>query len=99
MSNNADIPHNIEPAHKVGGMRVKAPDARRHSLKDEHHDEESEQLNDEEEEKMRVRALQERQAQDMQNHQASRQPDVSKNAGSNVKQQFIPATQPRAMNH
>ncbi|GAA5816850.1 hypothetical protein MFLAVUS_010384 [Mucor flavus] len=94
----------IAPAQIVGGMRVKQPDAHRTPLKAEtkdvkEGDEEQTAEEDEDEERARQRALQERQAQDMQAHTASRQPDISKNAGSNVKQQFIPSTQPRSMNH
>lgn len=93
----------IAPAQIVGGMRVKQPDAHRTPLKAEtkatKEGDEEETSEDEEEERARQRALQDRQAQDMQAHTASRQPDISKNAGSNVKQQFIPSTQPRSMNH
>lgn len=109
MSNNSTAPSNLDhaPAQMVGGMRVKQSN-RRTSLVDEkkdssmlNHDEshESEEGEDDEEERMRQRALQERQAQDMQAHTASRQHDVSKNAGSNVKQQHIHTIQPRSMNH
>jgi hypothetical protein len=35
----------------------------------------------------------------MQAHAASRQPDITRNAGSNVKQIFVTPTQPRSMNH
>ncbi|KAG2236154.1 hypothetical protein BDF21DRAFT_376727 [Thamnidium elegans] len=106
-ANNNTAPSNLDiaPAQMVGGMRVKQPDAHRTPLKAENKDSkdnENEQTNEEEEEeeeRLRQRALQERQAQDMQAHTASRQPDITKNAGSNVKQQFIPSTQPRSMNH
>jgi hypothetical protein len=61
--------------------------------------EHQEQLN-EEMEQARRKALQEKQLQDMQAHTASRQPDISRNAGNNVKQQHITQnTQPRSMNH
>jgi hypothetical protein len=50
-------------------------------------------------ERERIRALQDRQAHDMQAHAASRQPDITRNAGSNVKQIFVTPTQPRSMNH
>ncbi|KAI7896492.1 uncharacterized protein EV154DRAFT_492469 [Mucor mucedo] len=110
MSNNATAPPNLDhaPAQMVGGMRVKQS-ARRTSLtgdkkeatmsNNEENRDSDEEREEEEEERMRQRALQERQAQDMQAHTASRQPDVSKNAGSNVKQQHVHTIQPRSMNH
>ncbi|KAI8876259.1 hypothetical protein K501DRAFT_200816 [Backusella circina FSU 941] len=92
----------------VGGQRRKNPDARRTSLKATEEPEETEdstlsehqeQLN-EEMERARRKSLQEKQLQDMQAHTASRQPDISRNAGNNVKQQHITqSTQPRSMNH
>jgi predicted phage gp36 major capsid-like protein len=100
-----NIPSDIAPAQRVGGMRVKHPDARRTSLKNESKEATSmnenneDNRNEEEEEERRQRELQERQAQDMQNHAASRQPDIGKNAGSNVHIQYMAPTQPRAMNH
>jgi hypothetical protein len=105
------INNNIAPAQIVGGMRVKHPDARRTSLRDESkeatsmnaNDEEGREVDEEEQEeeqeRMRMRAFQDRQAQDMQNHAASRQPDISKNAGNNVHKQYIAPAQPRSLNH
>lgn len=103
---------NIAPAQMVGGMRVRQPDANRAPLREEEDinnktmneaNEDNRELDtnemSSEEERMRVRALQERQAQEMQAHFASRQPDISKNAGTNVQQNFNPAFQPRSMNH
>ncbi|KAI9342132.1 hypothetical protein BD770DRAFT_398748 [Pilaira anomala] len=91
----------IAPAQIVGGMRVKQPDAHRTHLKaDKKSEEEKEQdVEDEDEERARQRALQERQAQDMQNRTASRQPDVSKNAGTHVNVPSSQGVQPRALNH
>ncbi|KAI8082612.1 uncharacterized protein B0P05DRAFT_489418 [Gilbertella persicaria] len=102
---NPSIPSDVVPAQVVGGMRVKQPNHHNHmhamknedKTKEEEH--EQEQENSEEQERMRLRILQERQAQDMQNHTASRQHDVSKNAGNHVKQQFNTGIQPRSMNH
>lgn len=104
MSNNAEIPSNLAPATKVGGMRVKAPDAHRTPLEDKHEKKEGSEDEDteeeEEQERMRKRALEERQAQDMQNHTASHQKDISKNTGQNPRQQVTnPSVQPRSMNH
>lgn len=109
-NNNSSAPSNLEhaPAQVVGGMRVKQS-AHRTPLnnekkdvsmlnEDESHENEDDK-EEEEEERMRQRALQDRQAQDMQAHTASRLPDISKNAGSNVKQQHIHTIQPRSMNH
>jgi hypothetical protein len=90
-------------AHRIPLKEEEAKDAS--TMKEEEEAEGREVLHDEEqdnmdeEEKMRIRAQRDRQAQDMQNHVASRQPDVSKNAGTNVKQQYIPNAQPRSMNH
>jgi hypothetical protein len=101
-------------AQKVGGMRVKNPDVHRTPLKEEETKDETmnatdedgrevlgneEQANMEEQEKLHARELQERQARDMENHSASRSENITKNAGNNVKQQFITPTQPRSMNH
>jgi hypothetical protein len=108
MKNPKDL--DIAPAHMVGGMRVRQPDVNRAPLREEQQqdnmaiegeEEEGRVLNTNEEdaEKERIRALQERQAQDMQAHTASRQPDITKNAGNNVQHTHIPAFQPRSMNH
>lgn len=101
----------IAPANMVGGMRVKQPDQRRASLrneeeekmamKDSNQDDGLDETNEmsSEQERLRIRALQERQAQDMHAHTASRQPDITKNAGNNVQQTFNAGFQPRSMNH
>ncbi|KAL7318934.1 hypothetical protein PS15m_002116 [Mucor circinelloides] len=114
MPNTKNIEDFAAPAQMVGGMRVKNPDANRIPLKEEEHKDQAMNATDEdgrevlsneqqaeidEQEKLRIRELQERQARDMENHTASRNEMISKNAGSNVKQQFIPPAQPRNMNH
>ncbi|KAI8639309.1 hypothetical protein BD408DRAFT_421560 [Parasitella parasitica] len=114
-NNMPDLNNIAAPAHMVGGMRVKNPDARRASLKEEETNDQTmnatnnednrevlgneEQANMEEQERLRIRELQERQARDMEDHNASRLPNVTKNAGNNVKHHFITPTQPRSMNH
>ncbi|KAK4515812.1 uncharacterized protein ATC70_010767 [Mucor velutinosus] len=114
MPNTKNLENIAAPAQMVGGMRVKNPDAHRIPLKEEERKEEAMNATDEdgrevlsneqqaefdEQEKLRIRELQERQARDMENHTASKNEMISKNAGSNVKQQFIPPAQPRNMNH
>ncbi|OBZ89379.1 hypothetical protein A0J61_02576 [Choanephora cucurbitarum] len=97
-NNNPSIPSDVSPAQVVGGMRVKQPNHHNHlhNKKTEEEEKEQESLEDEQ---MRARILQERQAQDMKNHSASRQHDIPKNPGNFSKQINNPAIQPRAMNH
>ncbi|KAI7898501.1 uncharacterized protein BX663DRAFT_524989 [Cokeromyces recurvatus] len=102
----------IPPAQVVGGMRVKQTDPRRIPLKeqtkdtvnDEQNEDEQQVLDQEEEfikdqERMRQRALQERQARDMQSHTASRQANVNANPGTHVSQTIRQGIQPRSLNH
>ncbi|KAI8984599.1 hypothetical protein BDF20DRAFT_860807 [Mycotypha africana] len=100
----ADLPANVTPAHKVGGMRVKQPEHHvplKDTHKEDEHDEEQTSEDKKEEERLRVRELQERQAQDMYAHTAARQASAPKSSADNLRKQQVcnPATQPRAMNH
>ncbi|KAI8358527.1 hypothetical protein BD560DRAFT_374565 [Blakeslea trispora] len=97
-NNKPSIPSDIAPAQVVGGMRVKQPNHHNHLHNKKTEDEENEQESHEDEQ-MRARILQERQAQDMQNHSASRQHDIPKNPGTYAKQIVNPSIQPRSMNH
>ncbi|KAI8997305.1 hypothetical protein BDB01DRAFT_770590 [Pilobolus umbonatus] len=98
---HTDLEH--APAQKVGGMRVKQPDPHRVPLntKKESTKEEGEEEEEEEEEGHRAaeRQTEEKQNYDMHAHNASRQADIPKNAGSHVQEQYRPNYQPRNMNH
>ncbi|EIE91371.1 hypothetical protein G6F46_009624 [Rhizopus delemar] len=102
MSNKAHTPSNLEnldhpPAKVAGGMRVKQPDPHRTPLKAQKHDEDEEKKDKDRLDKL---DLEERRAQDMQNHTASFQANVTRNAGKNVHRQYNnPETQPRSLNH
>ncbi|KAI8342850.1 hypothetical protein BC941DRAFT_466518 [Chlamydoabsidia padenii] len=94
---------NRAPAQMVGGMRVGAP--RRASLTQESHshrqglDEEEEEERQEEESDKR-RQEQTRQENAMRTQHASRNINISNNAGSNVHNRTNPgAYQPRDLNH
>ncbi|KAG2192856.1 hypothetical protein INT47_010269 [Mucor saturninus] len=97
MPNNSTTHSNLDhaPAQMVGGMRVKQAAHRTSHANDKKEDATSNKEDNEkkdEEEKERIRQY------DLHAHTASRQPDVSKNAGSNVKQHIHPV-QPRSVNH
>lgn len=96
MTNSSPTPSNLDhaPAQVVGGMRVKQSTHRHTGNKKEDTTNSNKEDNEkkDEEEKEHIRQH------DFQPHTASRQPDVSKNAGSNVKQHIHPV-QPRSVNH
>ncbi|KAI8388407.1 uncharacterized protein BYT42DRAFT_559967 [Radiomyces spectabilis] len=90
------------PAQMVGGMRVKQANhvPLKHDTKHEQESDSKDMVSEEEAEKMRQKALLERQEREMAAEKASRDANISKNAGNNVNKTIhsMPI-QPRSQNH
>ncbi|KAI8080040.1 uncharacterized protein BX664DRAFT_362158 [Halteromyces radiatus] len=106
MNNQITALNEHAPAQMVGGMRVKQANHRRTSLSEakkaasaEEDIESSEEDQQQMEEMEKRKQEQIRQENAMRSHQASRDMNISRNAGSHVKARIDPSFQPRDLNH